>query len=470
MDDRRDAAREAGAANATKEAGPGDEAIFRVARVGGGNRRRSTLAALAVTVSVGGLALAGVLEGGPATGARPEGEPGAVPTAAAMRDVPATRVVPAAGPTAAAPAGSVLILHTRAWGRYLFVNADVLTFDAAVVIISTFDSSDEVVDIRSIDMPNGSRAMRLGASDRFQLAFEVDGLAAAEIAYVQANAYDRIGRLFASERQNVIPPSDPGWWRSETGAPSGSPANAPIVANDPDSPVALTIRREPDSMLVHGDVHLSTVSWVFVSMVNSDGLVAASRSVGRSGPAAMQFDLELSVPDWSHGPLWVQATGYDDVGVAVAQEQLGVWPDGSPMVGGHERPGGGAPTLPGPELASFGAEPVTLAVPVSAATPVTGRSLPVRGSLRIKADSITIALVTSDGRVLARTSVDTANVDGGIRPLHQPSFDLLLGIPSPRPTGAEVWLVITAFDERGAAVGFLRRGVAIGELVQPGPW
>jgi hypothetical protein len=47
-------------------------------------------------------------------------------------------------------------------------------------------------------------------------------------------------------------------------------------------------------------------------------------------------------------------------------------------------------------------------------------------------------------------------------------LDVRLGIPAPRPTDEPVWLVITAYDADGAAIGFQRRQVVIGELGAPG--
>ena len=119
--------------------------------------------------------------------------------------------------------------------------------------------------------------------------------------------------------------------------------------------------------------------------------------------------------------------------------------------------------------ASHTVEPVRLELPGVDAM-ITGSAVAVRGKLQIKADSVRVELLGPDRRVISVQTVQTGNVDGGIRPLRAPGFDLRLELGMPRPVDAEVSLVITAFDEAGTAIGVARRDVTIGELERPGPW
>jgi len=110
--------------------------------------------------------------------------------------------------------------------------------------------------------------------------------------------------------------------------------------------------------------------------------------------------------------------------------------------------------------------PVSLSAPTRRAGPLTGATISVQGKLRIRAASIRIELETNDRHALATAVVDTANRDGGIRPLHAPSVDIALLIPTPRPIGW-LWLVITAYDGAGTPIGTMRRVVDIGAAPEP---
>ena len=465
MDDRRDRVPEG--------AHQPDEAVFNVGRVANGSRGRPVFAAFAVALVLGGLVIAGTFDGPNAT-AVADPSPATAPTRAAAVQAP----TPTAGAIERVDL-SLLTLHTRAWGRFVFVHGEVFTRSAEVVIVSIRNGEGQTLDSQTVSMPGGSTALRLGASDRFQLAFEVEGTAASTVSYVLANAYDHEGTPIAAERQSLDPPFDPGYWRSEAGGTAGrAPAAVPIVATEPGGDMALHIRRLPDAVLVHGDLYLAGVTWVFVNMVNSDGRIAGWRTVsipsgyGEAGEsqARTRFDIEVAVPEWSHGPLWVQATAYDEAGFVAAEVQLGVWPDGSAMVGGHDRADVDGPDMATvPEASLLAPDPVSLESPALGAT-ITDGAVTVRGRLQIKADSVRIALLTADRRVLDARTIETANADGGIRPLHAPTFDLRLGVGNPRPVDARLWVVITAFDEAGTVVGFARREVTIGELERPGPW
>ena len=134
-----------------------------------------------------------------------------------MRDVAANRTVPEAPPPAMSNPRS-LAIQTRAWGPYVYVQGDVFSGDTELVVVSIWNVDEQVIQVRAISMPGGSTAFRTGGNDRFQLAFEVAGTAAREVAYVVANAYNRVGLPIGSARQGLNPAVDPGWWRGE-GAP-----------------------------------------------------------------------------------------------------------------------------------------------------------------------------------------------------------------------------------------------------------
>lgn len=240
------------------------------------------------------------------------------------------------------------------------------------------------------------------------------------------------------------------------------PAQAPIVASEPGSEVALTIRRHPESLFVHGDVFPAGVTWVFVNVLDVDGRVAAWHQVSIPGGAgvppegrpAMRFDVELAFPPWATGPVWVQATAYDGTGAVVAQEKLGVWPDGEPMSTSGAAAGAGGD----------GEAIVRLESPTADGPAITGSTITVSGTLQVRASTVEVSLMTADRRLVSSRTVDTTDPDGGIRPRSSPRIDVRLGIPAPRPTGVQAWIVITAFDEDGATIAFQRTAVTIGPL------
>jgi hypothetical protein len=198
-----------------------------------------------------------------------------------------------------------------------------------------------------------------------------------------------------------------------------------------------------------------------VNVLDVEGRVAAWHQVSIPGGAgvppegrpAMRFDVELAFPPWATGPVWVQGTAYDGTGSVVAQEKLGVWPDGEPM------------TVPdGAEAGTGSNEVLLLESPAADAGAITGATISVTGTLQIRASTIEVSLMTVDRRLVSSRTVDTADPDGGIRPRSSPTIDVRLGIPSPRPTGVQAWIVITAFDEEGATIAFQRQAVTIGPL------
>lgn len=207
MDDRGDDGPRSGRSRSS-----GDEAVFVLARVGGTGGRRPLTTGIALSAVMGVLVGAAWLGG---SGASPA--PAAAAAPEVMPDVAAARAA-AAARSRRAPIDdprNVLVLHGRAWGGYVIVHGDVLTTDAKVVLVSVRDEMDIIVGARTIDMANGSTAFRLGASDRFQLAFDLDDFAVSRAVYVEARAFDRLGRQIAADRQSIDPPVDPRFRQAE---------------------------------------------------------------------------------------------------------------------------------------------------------------------------------------------------------------------------------------------------------------
>lgn len=119
---------------------------------------------------------------------------------------------------------------------------------------------------------------------------------------------------------------------------------------------------------------------------------------------------------------------------------------------------------PPAHLASEAPVPVRIDSPAGGAGAVTDRFIAVRGELRVHAAAVRVSLQTSERVTLDSTVVDTSNVDGGIRPLHAPAIDVQLALPTPRPTGERLWIVVTAYDGAGTPVGAVRRLVTIAEI------
>lgn len=295
-------------------------------------RRGRPVAGIVIAAVVGGLALVGVVSGGDAA------------TTSAARVARPVLVASDEDSTRKAPFGSAPIaFHARVLGRQLYVNGDVFTLQADSVVVSVGDLQGRTFQRRTLDLPGGSTAFRLGPNDRFDVAFGLEGWTA-EVAWVTATAYDRAGSPLATVRQS----------------------------------------------------------------------------------------LEIS-------------SGHDRVPGST----------GSPIV-----EYGWPPT----RLVGDAFVPVRLEQPGAASGALTGSTVAVAGELRIHADSVRVSLQTLDWELLDVTVVDTANKDGGIRPIRTPAIDVALDLPTPRPTGDRLWVIVAAYDEAGALLGAIRRLVTIGAL------
>ena len=153
-----------------------DEAVFEAVRV---PRRGRPIAAMAIAGVVGGLSLLSIVGGATgdavrepgwtrATAARP-----AVSTAAdgdAAREAP-WRTRPGTGEPSVT---HLLAIEARLTGGQLALHGDVFSPKADIVVIAVGDVAGRSTEVRSIELPGGSTAFRLGANDRFDVAFDID--------------------------------------------------------------------------------------------------------------------------------------------------------------------------------------------------------------------------------------------------------------------------------------------------------
>lgn len=250
------------------------------------------------------------------------------------------------------------------------------------------------------------------------------------------------GPTVASPPPVIFPGTSPGV------LPPEMPRAAPILRSEP-GPIEIVARRHPETMFIHGDVFVPRVTWVFVSLQDDEGRVAGWASVsvpGAAGPGVgsgptLRFDVEVAVPDGYEDRLWIQANAYDADGAQVASTRLEVPPDGGNTAAG----------------------PVRLTAPGLWDEVLTTGIVVVGGRLEIRATTVRVALVGGDGTDLDAVDIDTANHDGGIRPVRAPTFRVEFALPSPRPEG-RLWVVVTAYDEAGAEISSMHRPIRIGDL------
>ena len=104
-------------------------------------------------------------------------------------------------------------------------------------------------------------------------------------------------------------------------------------------------------------------------------------------------------------------------------------------------------------------------------SPAAGREVrtprvAVGGSMLVRADHVGISLEAL-GHVLDHVWIDVFDPDGGIRPDRTPTFATSFDLPFPRPNGT-LWVVVTAYDDRGMPLGSTRRPFEVGALGQTG--
>jgi hypothetical protein len=101
------------------------------------------------------------------------------------------------------PAASVVRLTVLPSGRHLFVHGEVLTNRVIVVVVSLRDRLGKTLEIRSVDIPGGSTAFRLGAVDRFDVQFERPLPEDVRGATIWVTCYDRVGAVVGSAEVEV---------------------------------------------------------------------------------------------------------------------------------------------------------------------------------------------------------------------------------------------------------------------------
>ena len=175
-----------------------DEAVFAPVRLI--RPRRPARAGVAIALAVGGLAALGWPDGAPHTTSadRVDRAAFAVADADAEREAP-WRTHPGTGEPFAEP---LLAFRAEVSGRRLFVNGDVFTRQADVVLVIVGERQGGKLELRPIELPGGSTAFRLGANDRFSVTFELDDWTS-EVLWIIATAYDDGGHPLGSVRQSL---------------------------------------------------------------------------------------------------------------------------------------------------------------------------------------------------------------------------------------------------------------------------
>ena len=186
-----------------------DGAIFAPIRVTG-TRRPRILASL-VIAAVGGLIAIGALDRG-----APASPSSAV---AAASKGPAATLVPQATRSSRPPprpslqvpgpfdgragAAQLIDLDIRPAGSHLFIHGDVFSLDVARVTVRIEDSAGHVAATRSVDIPGGSTAFRIGSVPRFDVHFALADEIQADGYVVSATALDSAGHRLTTLLQLV---------------------------------------------------------------------------------------------------------------------------------------------------------------------------------------------------------------------------------------------------------------------------
>ena len=89
-------------------------------------------------------------------------------------------------------------------GRHLFVHGEVFSLRVSVVIVSLRDIGGRTLEIRTLDMPGGSTAFRIGSVNRFEVRFDLPDPETADSVIVQASGYDAGDDRIVSEGLRVV--------------------------------------------------------------------------------------------------------------------------------------------------------------------------------------------------------------------------------------------------------------------------
>jgi hypothetical protein len=179
----------------------GGGAEFPPRPIGRVSRRRPIVEA-ALAISAGGLVLVGLLERPPGPGAA-----SSLSVPASPRTAVSGTAVPAPGtfrPARPSPGPAELIrLDGRPDGRHLFVHGEVFSLRVEPVIVSIRDPDGRTLEIRTLDMPGGSTAFRIGSVNRFEVRFDRPDPEVTRLVAVQASGYDAAGDRILSEQIRV---------------------------------------------------------------------------------------------------------------------------------------------------------------------------------------------------------------------------------------------------------------------------
>ena len=186
-----------------------DAAVFAVERV---VRGRPPLLAIGLAVAIAGASVAGVLNSAaqPASTASPleaavvgtdETRPAERPQSRRWVEGPYAPIsTPEPRAPGRGPRASLLRLQAEVDENIVLVHADVYTRSASVVVVSIVEGRNRFVQLRTVDMPGGSTAFRLGGNDSFDLVFDLPTVLHSKDAWVSANAYDLTGNIIARAR------------------------------------------------------------------------------------------------------------------------------------------------------------------------------------------------------------------------------------------------------------------------------
>ncbi len=315
MDDRRDADAVPDAEAAT------DEAVFSPRPL---RRGRTPMAGVAIATLIGVLTAAGVLGGldEPAPSGAPLVAVAATPPtdSSVVREAP-WRDHPGTGEPARVAA--LLTVHARLSGEQAFVSGDVFTLRAVLVVVTVVDAEGAALAVQGVDIPGGSTAFRLGANDRFDVAFRSDDWPR-PAAWVTATAYDRTGWPIESIREPLaaasgaaaVPAGTEGGWPPSRLA---GDAFVPVRLDEPGAGIGPMHGAE---IVVRGKLRIHAAS-VRVALQALDGtvfqearVITANIDGGIRPVRAPAIDVALALP--KPRPigerLWVIVTAYDEAG------------------------------------------------------------------------------------------------------------------------------------------------------------
>jgi hypothetical protein len=189
-----------------------DGAVFAPVRIRGARRPR-ILASL-VILAISGLVAIGALDRGAAPPGTATGA-GAAEAPAASGAAPTPHSTPnrprASGPVSGAVdalggGARYMELAIRPAGGDLFIHGDVFSLEVARVSVRLEDPAGNVAATRSVDIPGGSTAFRIGSVPRFEVHFTLGDDAQAVGFMISATALDSAGRRLTTLLQ-LIPRS-----------------------------------------------------------------------------------------------------------------------------------------------------------------------------------------------------------------------------------------------------------------------